>query len=924
MKHSLLWGILTMLLLSQAVPASQAITVSLVPDMEALPVLVRITIDGGVPPFHVAVVSQSDLGTPINQLFTLQGREISVPAYSNSPGPVTVAVTDGAGSSCHATGTVGRVVCVNEWVAIDAARLSDTPADGTWEQVTDLGDDTYCSTTPVSIQSMAGGRARVMAGMPGAYYLRLSAGSSSVKLVVKPASTLGIEIRGMLQDYYSRPLGFSFVENHLERMRRVGVNAIEFVKFIKIGQLTDNDLQDPSPFPYWEDLLRCAIQQAKAAGFRVMLRMVYSLDAPWPITDDVQRLCPDNWDTWFSNFSKLVLRYGQLAQDTGVDIYVFADSLFSTYAFEQRYRDLIAALRGVFSGSLTVGAGTWRSGGLDTVRFWDALDYIGVTGCLLTQQWGVPYDQAVAMDVDQVTEIYRRLFEREILPTALEFQKPLLWVEVFYTSLLGSTFSPSGVPFWHEGIRDATYQTTPSYAEQAKGYAATLRVLEENEQYTAGVFADGWPFGDPEGLEQSSKGGFNIRATPAEEVFSIWWGPDVSQTSMQYPPTCTSFAELTQRGSWWLEGPSGTTSPEEELLNKGQPDEMRRLRVATQQDVPSSLVFALNAGAWDHCVAGYSGVVVVASSESPIQVRIRLEGPTAAGDEASALSAPVTLSAEPSIVSIPFSAFLAGEFSVQFARICQISIEPVTPGGIFYVWSSGIGLYRHEDPAVAQAPQPGAQSTDMAPADGVAAMTLVDDFEDRDFTNLLGGAWGTISEEAWALGGSGWHFFSLAEDVKAALRARRTAAEVVDCGGDLALAWRFTGIGLVKLSTWLPTGPRNPGFDGSGFDGVYLVASSDADVDVTASIDYRHVGLGSPGSWELRSVNAQFCLKRGQRQSVRIPFLEFSLDDPAWRASPCGTFQDVNRSCLEVMGLMVRAQDAANTIFVHEVGFYSD
>jgi hypothetical protein len=662
----------------------------------------------------------------------------------------------------------------------------------------------------------------------------------------------------------------------------------------------------------------------KAAGFKVMLRLVYQLDAPWPITDDVMtRLRPSNWDTWFSNFRKLVLHYGQLAQETGVDVYLFADSLYTTYVFEQQYRSLIAALRGVFSGALTVGVGPWENGGLDTVRFWDALDYIGVSGSLFTQQAGISFDQAVAMSVDEVTEVYRSLFAHEILPTALELQKPVLWAEVFYTSIRGSTYSPAGVPFWHEGIRDATYQTTPSYAEQVKGYEAMLRVLDENEQYTAGVFADEWPFGDPEGLEQSSKGGFNIRATPAEEVFSIWWGAAVSQNTDQNRPASTAFAELTERGSWWSGGPSGTTSPEEEVLNKGQPDEMRRLRVTTQQDAPFSLVFALNAGAWDHALAGYSGVVIVANSASPLQVRIRLEGLTAAGDGATTLSAPVALSAEPSMVTIPFSAFLAGASPVQFARVCQISIEPVTPSGVFYVWSSGIGLYRHEDPAASQALEPGGQSADTAPVASAAAVTTADDFEDRDFTNLLGGTWGTISEEGWVSGGAGWHFFSSAEDVQAGLRARRTTAEVVDRGGDYALAWRFTGIGLVKLSTWLPAGPRNPGFDGSQFDGMYLVASSDADVDVMACIDYRHVGPGSPSSWELRSATAQVCLKRGRNQSVRIPFLQFSLDDPAWRTSPCGTFQDVNRSCLESMGLMVRAQDATEPIFIHEIGFYS-
>ncbi|MEN6431105.1 MAG: hypothetical protein ABFC80_09750, partial [Coriobacteriales bacterium] len=202
---------------------------------------------------------------------------------------------------------------------------------------------------------------------------------------------------------------------------------------------------------------------------------------------------------------------------------------------------------------------------------------------------------------------------------------------------------------------------------------------------------------------------------------------------------------------------------------------------------------------------------------------------------------------------------------------------------------------------------------------GDLSLAAVDDFEDGDFATPLGAPWETCPEEDWAAGGAGWHDFSAQESVQEGLAVRRSGSEVVEHLGDRVLAWSFTGTGLVKLGVGL-SGP--PGFDASNFEGIYVVASADAELDVMVCVDYRQAGTGSPDNWDRRSSTANLRVKRDEKQELRIPFSQFALDDPVWKVSEGDTLEDVDRRCLDFVGLMVLAQDGKQSIYIHEIGFY--
>jgi len=707
MRHTrlVLAAALALVAPSMASIAGGALTISIAQNAEALPILVEVSITGGSPPFQLHLTTDTTFETPLDEQLIAEQRDVTVHILSNRVQTITATVSDATGASCTGQQLIGRQVSQDEEFLLDAARFGGDSATGAWTQVTDLGDETYCSTTPL-LMEMVDGKVRTRATWPGAYFFRAGPDGALVKVVVKPKSGVATEIRGMCQSSNPHPLGFSYVDDHLSRMARDGVNAIQFIKVFEMKSVTDTEIQDPAGFPSWDESLFCAIRQVKAAGFTVMLRIMLCLDAPWPQSDNLMTgLHPRDWEAWFTNYEGIILRYAALAQDAGVDIYLFADSLYTTFAFEARYRDLVARMRQVFGGALVVASGPWVEGGLNSVRFWDALDYVCITGSLLSMG-DVPYEEALELNTDGLTAIYLGQFEREIAPVARRFQKPILWAEVYYSSVVGSTYSPNGVPFWGAGIQNAEYEMTPSYREQAKGYDAMFRVIEANKELFAGVFCLDWPFWDPVELLCCSKGTFIIRSTPAEEVFDTWWGadsPGLLPGSSQ-SGECLVIDEFAPgaRGGWELDGPRGTW--EEEVLHQGQPEEMSRIRVDFSN--PGGNFFRLRYTLYEgRDLSRYQGIAIAASAVTPMLVRIELAMELPDHEWIGGFFSDFAeLGPETRLITLPFSSFhittelhdswMLGHHDLNTAGICGISIWPVDSSGTFFVWSWGVGAYR--------------------------------------------------------------------------------------------------------------------------------------------------------------------------------------------------------------------------------------
>ena len=672
-------------------------------DSTAIPLLLRIESLDGEGPFSVDVAGTDPRGKHYEIKFSAATQPISVAIPWNRCHSIQVSVEDS--SSLRVTQTIECEYRIrqNELFALDATRYGDSLHGGVWAQAVDAPDEQLHSESKAAVTQVSSSQAQVVAPWPGLYIFQIGHNEDDVEVTVGPAEDFLLEIRGMCDDYEPRALGFSHLEEHLPRMAADGINAVQFIKKLTMTDLQDNVVHDPCPYPDWDEKLACAIRAAKSAGFTVMLRICLWLDAPWPESDaTMQALEPSDWVAWFRSYGEFVLRYADLAEETGVDVYQFADNLHTTYGHENEYRNLIAQIRSRFSGSVLVSTGPWFRSGLDQVGFWDALDYIGICGSFHT---GGAYATAIKMKTDDVYGVYRSTFEREILPTAKRFQKQVLCCEAYYQSRAGSTYSPSGIPNWGSAGADYSFTQPVSFAEQARGYDAYLRVVSEYTDVFAGMFALQWCLEDPTWPVLWGGGGtHNIYSTPAEGLFSIWWDGLVSPEGV---PTATSDCPLEKEvGGYWtmwtFGGATGAASlngrqVQELVEGSGMLDVGPNSPLDVSYSNPGRMfesvcTLLLNFGALRD-LSNYAGILLDASATPAAMFQIELDF----GEEwIQCLSQLVEIGPQRELYYIAFddlsvaeharTQYGLGEKEIDFSQVRGIRVNLLSRGGMLHIY----------------------------------------------------------------------------------------------------------------------------------------------------------------------------------------------------------------------------------------------
>ena len=83
----------------------------------------------------------------------------------------------------------------------------------------------------------------------------------------------------------------------------------------------------------------------------------------------------EEWERFFADYESWMLQMARIAEEHRAAILCIGLEFTHAQRFEERWRKIIAAIREIYHGKLTYGA-NW--GEYAEVKFWDALDYIGV------------------------------------------------------------------------------------------------------------------------------------------------------------------------------------------------------------------------------------------------------------------------------------------------------------------------------------------------------------------------------------------------------------------------------------------------------------------------------------------------------------------------------------------------------------------
>jgi len=243
--------------------------------------------------------------------------------------------------------------------------------------------------------------------------------------------------------------------------------------------------------PSWRTVLR-TIRQARRHRLRVGVMPIVLLASG---TDDHWRgdIKPRSLLAWFRSYGRHLGRCADIARDGGAHLLVVGSELSSLERHGGYWRTLIDSVRARFSGRLTYSA-NWDQ--LQVVRFWDALDFVGMTGYhQLTRKRNPTVEDLVAgwrPVKDMIGQLQRHV------------GKPVAFTEIGYASIDGIATAP-----WNYRM-----SKTADLTEQADCYRAYVAAwTPAPEGFMGGWFYDWWRSGDP-----TDRIGYSVYGKPAAEV----------------------------------------------------------------------------------------------------------------------------------------------------------------------------------------------------------------------------------------------------------------------------------------------------------------------------------------------------------------------------------------------------------------------
>lgn len=281
----------------------------------------------------------------------------------------------------------------------------------------------------------------------------------------------------------------------LDEIRAVGATDVSLVVRWSQDDVTASEVAPKPGVTPPDEVVREVAAQALERGLRVFLL---------PTLDVVRRrsgqwrgvIKPADPERWWRSYGAFIGHYAQIAQDAGVSLFAVGSELVSMERHADRWKALIADVRGRFRGRLTYSA-NWDH--FEPVTFWDRLDVVGVTA----------YQGLSRKDDPTIDDLVAgwRPFRTKLQAWAARNGHKYLFTEVGYPSRKGGAFRP-----WAYGDK------APADPDLQRRCYEALRQVWQDDPRLQGIYLWNW-FG--EGGSQDA--GYTPRGKPAEDVLKAWW-----------------------------------------------------------------------------------------------------------------------------------------------------------------------------------------------------------------------------------------------------------------------------------------------------------------------------------------------------------------------------------------------------------------
>ncbi|MFN0170772.1 MAG: glycoside hydrolase family 113 [Bryobacteraceae bacterium] len=283
------------------------------------------------------------------------------------------------------------------------------------------------------------------------------------------------------------PTGYSPRESAamLDHLARNGVNSIALVPYgftpagqpaVRFGNAWERD----------EDI-RAVTALAHQRGIKVMLKPQVWLHRGWPA--DIHFDAAGDRRLWFDSYVRFLEHYAKLAAQSHADLLCVGTEFGRMSRYEDEWRRIIRRARELYSGPLVYAA--VQGPEFEGIRFWDALDYIG-----LNNYYPLPDNFDLEPIVQKVEAVQSR------------FQRPVIFTEAGFASLKAPHRAP-----WDESPRDLSVE------DQARCYEAVLKAFY-GKPWFSGVYW--WKVGT-NGFGGPEDGSHTPWGKPAMEVIARWY-----------------------------------------------------------------------------------------------------------------------------------------------------------------------------------------------------------------------------------------------------------------------------------------------------------------------------------------------------------------------------------------------------------------
>ena len=231
-----------------------------------------------------------------------------------------------------------------------------------------------------------------------------------------------------LAPYYELP-GLSF-DTMVDEVAALGASHLSVVVSWSQPNVRASRIAPHPKETQGDAVVRTIIRRGHARGLKVLLFPILWVErrsiGEWRGT-----LRPDDPDVWWREYRRFVMHYAKMAAEERVAVFSVGSELASLESQVERWRALIASVRGVFGGRLLYSANWDHYAG---VPFWTDVDLVGLTGYYRLTESTQPAQE-------ELDAAWRAVRDR-LVKWQRGVGRPLVFTELGYPSIDGAARSP--------------------------------------------------------------------------------------------------------------------------------------------------------------------------------------------------------------------------------------------------------------------------------------------------------------------------------------------------------------------------------------------------------------------------------------------------------------------------------------------------